>query len=473
MHNFEKKNTNTAMNDMYATFVRHVLAPLDAFRQDSDHYTILEKLRKSQYASAEELRELSLAKLNATVSYAFEHCPFYRKSFSKVGYQVGEALDEKTFLKLPTLSKRDIQENLADLRSDEFAVEDLIANQTGGSTGEPLKFYLDQPRAVSRLAATLRHDEWADYRPGDKVGLLWGAAQDFADETNLKVRLRNKLLDRTLVLNAVSLSTGVMTDYYKKLCEFQPKVLLAYAHTVYVFAQFLRSRDLKVPSPKSIITSAELLSPEERKVIEEVFGSEVFDRYGCREVSIIASECSSHDGLHVNAENIYLEILKGEHPAEKDEIGEIVLTDLENRGMPLIRYRIADSAEWVDSDAPCDCGRTLPRIRITGGRVNEFLVTANDRLVAGTALTIFLSTEIPGVAQMQLYQKEAGEVTVRVVADESGVDEATLKAKAHSFLGDDMRITIEYKEYIPREVSGKYRFSISEVASEYIGKRES
>ncbi len=458
------------MNDMYATFVRHALAPLDAFRQGSDHYSILKDLRESQYAAPEKLQEMALAKLNRTVRYAFEHCPFYKRSFAVAGYNPSDILDEESFRQLPTLSKRDIQENLADLRSDEYSDDDLIANQTGGSTGEPLKFYLDKPRAISRLAATLRHDEWAGYRPGDKVGLLWGAAQDFADDTSLKVRLRNKLLDRTLTLNAVSMSTGVMTDYYQKLCEFQPRVLLAYAHTVYVFAEFIRAQGLKAPSPDSIITSAELLSDEERKVIEEVFDTEVFDRYGCREVSIIASECESHDGLHVNAENIYLEILKGDRPAKIGETGEIVLTDLENRGMPLIRYRIADSAEAMDNSQICDCKRTLPRIKITGGRVNEFLVTADGRLVAGTALTIFLSTKIPGVAQMQLYQKEAGELTVRVVASDSGIDEAALLEESRSFLGENMRISVSYQEYIPREKSGKYRFSISEVASEYIGK---
>jgi phenylacetate-coenzyme A ligase PaaK-like adenylate-forming protein len=463
-------DADTDMNDMYATFVRHALAPLDAFRQGSDHYSILKELRESQYASADKLQEMALVKLNETVRYAFEHCPFYQGRFVAAGYNPSDELDEKSFRQLPTLSKRDIQENLAELRSDEYSDDDLIANQTGGSTGEPLKFYLDKQRAISRLAATLRHDEWAGYRPGDKVGLLWGAAQDFADDTSLKVRLRKKLLDRTLTLNAVSMSTGVMTDYYQKLCEFQPKVLLAYAHTAYVFAEFLRNQGLEVPSPDSIITSAELLSAEERKVIEAVFNTEVFDRYGCREVSIIASECESHDGLHVNVENIYLEILKGARPANDCEIGEIVLTDLENRGMPLIRYRIADSAKWVDSSKACSCGRTLPRIRMTGGRVNEFLVTADGRLVAGTALTIFLSTEISGVAQMQLYQKEAGELTVRVVADDSGIDEAALLEKSRSFLGEDMRISVSYQEYIPREKSGKYRFSISEVAGDFIGK---
>ncbi len=458
------------MKDMYATFVRHALAPLDAFRQGSEHYAILKDLRESQYYSTERLREISLAKLNETVRYAFEHCPFYRERFATVGYTPADELDEKSFLKLPTLSKRDIQENLETLRSDEYSDDELIANQTGGSTGEPLKFYLDKPRAVSRLAATLRHDEWAKYRPGDKVGLLWGAAQDFADESSLKARLRKKLLDRNLILNAVSMSTNVMTDYYHKLCDFQPQVLLAYAHTAYVFAEFIKAQGWQAPSPESVITTAELLSDKEREVIEEVFKTEVFDRYGCREVSIIASECESHDGLHVNAENIYLEILKGDRPAADGEIGEIVLTDLENRGMPLIRYQIADSAEWVDNTKTCDCGRTLPRIRITGGRVNEFLVTADGRLVAGTALTIFLSTAIPGVAQMQLYQKEVGEVTVRLVADESGIDEQTVLNKVRSFLGESMQVSVSYQEYIPREASGKYRFSISEVAGEYIGK---
>ena len=218
-----------------------------------------------------------------------------------------------------------------------------------------------------------------------------------------------------------------------------------------------------------MITSAELLSDTERALIERVFRTKVFDRYGCREMSVVASECEAHDGLHINSENIFVEILRSGKPAEPGEPGELILTDLENHGMPLIRYKIEDSASAVSGE--CACGRTLPRLRITGGRVNEFLVTADDRLVAGTALTIFLLAETPGIAQMQIYQRERGKVIFRIVKDNYGFDERILLEKAQTFLGAGTQVAIEYREQIAREPSGKYRFSISEVAGEFLSRR--
>lgn len=452
------------MSDWFAPVVRRVLAPLDAWRSGSGHYRILADLRRSQYLPAEELERRALEKLNRIVRYAYNNCQFYRHSFAEAGYNPSDEITRESFRQLPELSKRDIQNNRDRMVSDQFEIADLVSNQTGGSTGEPLKMFHDPQRSHSRLAATLRHDEWAGFRPGDKFGLLWGAPRDMRDYQNIKSKLRSSLIERVLPLNATEITESKLEEYYHRLNDFKPVVLLAYAHTLYVFALFLQSREWRLPSLRSLITSAELLSARERKVIEEVFATEVFDRYGCREMSVVASECQSHQGMHINAENIYVEILSGDSPTPVGKAGELTLTDLENRGMPLIRYRIADSASPLAGE--CSCGRTLPRLAISGGRVNEFIVTASGSLVAGTAMTIFLSTAVPGVAQMQLYQSAPGELVFRVVRAD-GFIESVLLEKGREFFGSDMKLSIDYREHIEREPSGKYRFSISEVAAEY------
>jgi phenylacetate-CoA ligase len=407
-----------------------------------------------------------MERLNAIVRYAFEHSVFYRESFSGVGYSVADTLTAESFRKLPLLRKRDIQSRLPELVSDQFREEQLIANQTGGSTGEPLKLYHDRARESSRRAATLRHNEWAGVYPGSKIGILWGAPRDFAITAGVRGSLKNRLLDRTLWLNASEMSLESLKGFADEITRFKPDALLAYANTLYLFAQFLESEKITPPQIGSVITSAEPLTDEARELITRVFRTEVFNRYGCRELSIVASECSEHDEMHVNAEHVYHEILTAGEPSSEGQVGELVLTDLSNRGMPLIRYQIEDSAAPVAGE--CACRLTLPRIQITGGRVSEFLVTAEDKLIAGTALTIFLSTAVSGVAQMQLYQREKGEVTFRIVRSGAEFDEALLREKAGSSFGPGMRIGVEYVESIPRETSGKYRFSISEVASSVI-----
>ena len=94
-----------------------------------------------------------------------------------------------------------------------------------------------------------------------------------------------------------------------------------------------------------------------RKFIEKAFGAEVFDIYGCTEIKEIAWECEKHEGYHINEDDVYVEILHGESPAKPGEVGDIVLTDLRNKAMPLIRYRIGDRGLLIAGN--CSCGRTF------------------------------------------------------------------------------------------------------------------
>src|SRR5262249_36293897 len=157
-----------------------------------------------------------------------------------------------------------------------------------------------------------------------------------------------------------------------------------YARSAVLFARYLEERGRTAYRPHSLITSAEVLEEEDRAVLERVFGCEVFNRYGCREVSVVASECEAHSGLHTMAEGLYIEIDIGGRPAAPGQTGGILVTDLLNGAMPLIRYRIGDLGAWADG--PCPCGRGLPRLRNVAGRVTDFLVGCDGRLVSGVYL---------------------------------------------------------------------------------------
>ena len=122
--------------------------------------------------------------------------------------------------------------------------------------------------------------------------------------------------------------------------------------------------------------------PEQREFLEETFGGKVFNRYGCREISLLASECERHTGMHVNSDAVIVEI---EPVAGMPEnVGRVLVTDLLNRSMPLIRYEIGDFASWVDGPA-CPCGRSLPRIAQIEGRSTDFLRLPDGTLISGPA----------------------------------------------------------------------------------------
>src|SRR5262249_4336617 len=141
--------------------------------------------------------------------------------------------------------------------------------------------------------------------------------------------------------------------------------------------------------PHGIISTAMLLHDWQRSVIEHVFKCSVTNRYGCEEVSLIASECEEHNGLHVNADSVYTEV-----PAN----GKLLVTDLTNRAMPLIRYQIGDVV--VPSNRCCKCGRGLPLIERVEGREADYVVTPGGRLISGISLTENFALLIPGTAQV-------------------------------------------------------------------------
>jgi phenylacetate-CoA ligase len=211
--------------------------------------------------------------------------------------------------------------------------------------------------------------------------------------------------------------------------------------------------------------------PHERSAIENIFGLQVIDRYGCEEISLIASECEHHEGMHINIEHIFIEFIKsdGSH-AKPGEEGTIVVTDLLNRAMPFIRYSVDDIG--VPTDRRCSCGRGLPLMEKVIGRIADFLVRKDGSLVAGVSLIERTLTAIPGIKQMQIIQKAIDDIVVKIVKEESFGEnsERKLEHELKKVLGNSANICIVFVKKVSQEKSGKYRFSISRVKPLYVSK---
>ena len=443
--------------------VRRVIHPAWLIKDGRTH--VLKYLRdfeRSQFSPLEIVRGQQLQKLRLMVRHAYENCDFYRKRFDSFGINPSRIEDFRDYCRIPLLTKRDIQDNLEELRAKNYSPDDLVANRTGGSTGSPLRFYHDKERTLSMEASALRHDSWAGYRLGDKLAVIWGHRQDLSATQTFKRKIRNILLDRCRILDSSSLTDEKMRLFAEDLREFQPISILSYAKAMFFFARYCRAKGIMDIRPHSIITSAEVLEEEERKTIEEVFGCKIFNRYGCREVSVIASECGEHQGMHLNADALYVEFVDQEgNPVGPGQPGNILITDLLNFGMPFIRYKIEDTG--IPDDQQCPCGRGLPLMRMVAGRTTDFLKTPKGVSVSGSALTIYLITSVPGIKQAQIIQDKIDHLLFKLVTGREFLEAGaqTFGKKVSEFFGGEMRYDIQYVEEIPKEASGKYRFSIS------------
>jgi phenylacetate-CoA ligase len=440
---------------------RRIVLPAHAHWEGNDTHVHLAELERSQFWSPERIEELRMRRLRHLLEHAQRHCPFWTRRFAECGLDPAQVTSVDDLSVLPILDKATVQTHREDMRSRAHADGDLFLNRTGGSTGQPVIFHVDLARLASRKAATIRHDEWTGWRVGDDAAYLWGARADAPLETGWKPRLRAALLGREIHLDTSSMTVDDMAAYRDVLRRRRPRLYLAYANAIYLFARYLEetgSRDHH--RPRAIVSSAEYLDPDRRAVIERVFDCRVFNRYGSRETSVIASECDVHGGLHINAENVLVEIVRDGRPVAPGEQGKVLVTDLLNLGMPLIRYSLEDVA--TASADTCPCGRGLPLMAVAGGRVTDFLLAPDGRIVSGAALALYFVANAPGVRQVQLVQDRRSELVLRVVAGD-GFGDATHRFFAEQmvrFFGEEMAFDVDVVDSIPLAPSGKHRLSV-------------
>jgi phenylacetate-CoA ligase len=454
---------------LYQRFVRDVLVPLTLWRRGELaqlHYE--REFERTQFLPPEELRRLQLGRLRALLSHAYEQCPFYCQRFAEAGIVPGDVHGLDDLRALSVLEKRDIQEQGERMVARDWPRADLIRNQTGGSTGTPVTFYLGGDRKCSRAAATLRHNRWAGWEVGDKAAVIWGAPHD-RPASGWRARLRGAVLREPLWLDTAHLTEARMAEFRSSLLRHRPKIILAYARSAVLFARYLEAAGGPAYRPHALVTSAEGLEEEDRVLLERAFGCPVFNRYGCREVSVVASECPEHNGLHTMGEGLYLEIETPAGPARPGETGSILVTDLLNRAMPLIRYRIGDLGAWADG--PCPCGRGLPRLERVAGRVTDFLVGGDGRLVSGVFLATYVVAHRPSLGQVQILQHKAGEVVYRIAPGRDfrpDADLQYLRDATRQYLGGDTAAGAEFVDELPPEPSGKFLFSRSTVTPDFL-----
>ncbi|RBP25685.1 phenylacetate-CoA ligase [Marinobacter pelagius] len=446
---------------MMESLSRHVFYPLWDFKDRSQRLKEWQALEEQQWWPADRLRMLQWERLQKLLAHAAEHSPFYRDIFDKHAITPASIQSEDDLLSIPITTKSDIRNNLERFISDQFDRNKLVSAKTGGSTGFSLQLYFDEACQERRNAAQLMADRWAGWDLGIKKAAIWGNPPV---PSTMKQKLRHHLLDRTIYLDTMNLNETSMGDFVKRWRTEQPGAIFGHAHSIYIFARYLRDHEIKDLRPRGIVATSMMLLDHERKAIEQVFNCPVTNRYGCEEVGLIACECEEHRGMHLNLPHLFVEFLDRDNkPVKPGEPGKIVVTDLNNFAMPLIRYRVEDVGSFTDE--PCACGRGLPILQRLEGRVADFLKLPDGGQVAGISLIERTLTKVPGIKQMQLVQEDLTSLKINRVkgSDHKPNTDRALISELQEVFGDSVSITIHDVSEIPQESSGKYRFAICKI----------
>lgn len=425
-------------------------------RKRIQRYAQLEKL------SLDENREIQWRAVRRLLQHAYASSSFYRQRFDSACVRIADIQTPADLTRIPPLTRDDIRNHFAELCSNRYRPEELLQAATGGTTDTPVLLARSIASVREKIAVQLLFHRWAGYLPGDKVFFLWGARVDFVEHPSWRWRLYDRYLMQRIYGPTSLFNDEVLESYRQMLNRFRPKIIYAYPTPLALFCEFLRNSGRPFHRPLSAICTAEPLLDTQRRVIESALECPVFEFYGSRDFGAIAAECEFHTGLHLNPASAYLELVpvKG---AQSDGLHEILVTDLLNDGMPLIRYKINDCTHLGSQS--CPCGRGFPLIqRITGRTVDNFILPNGDQ-IPGVALTNRVLKVCPGLKKVQVIQETIQDFHVRYVPGEafSSDDLDLLRQNLAKFFPPGLAWTFEEVADIERERSGKTRFCISHV----------
>ena len=416
----------------------------------------LKLLRRSQFWSAEKIREFQNARLRGLIGHAYVNVPFYRDILQRSGITPKDIQTVADLQKLPILSKNDIREGIRSRRllDGSAKLKNLERNNSSGSTGEPLQFFLDWRASSIRKATAIRCWEWMDFQLGDKILRI-----SQIPRKGLIKKLQD-LSSRTVYVMANRLNEDEFKHIVKILNATRPRILRCYPEPLYLMAKYIEHSNVRVHQVAAINTTGSTLLPEYRELIEKTFRCRIYDSFSC-EGGAVAFECPESNTYHASDEYAVTEVVDSQGNPSK--MGRLVTTDLWNYATPFIRYDTQDVVEL--SDQKCSCGRELLHIKRIYGRSSDILVTPGGQYLTVNNFT-GLFQNLPSVDQFQILQKSPDEITVLIKAN--GCYDLTVQSQVigimKSVIKEDLKLKIEPVDDIPLTPNGKRRFLIRDAS---------
>jgi len=404
----------------------------------------LAQMKINQWKSQEELESIQERKLNGLVSYASKHVPHY-KNLKGTHVRCLEDLSG-----LPLITKQDIRFNTDSFISDRYGKGSLVRVSTSGSSGTPLEIFHHSSEASHGVACEIHQLTEDGVRPFDAVAHI--------NYRSVPQRLPQRL--GIFKRHYVSLYANE-TDKLAALRKIWPRALICNPSALLPLAQTnLASRNpLKIGK---IFSYSELLSEKGRQLLMRSFDCKIYDLYGVVETSWVAWQCEDGN-MHLHSDSLIAEIVddKG-RPLKKGQYGNLVITTLWKRSMPMIRYSVGDRTAFVSK---CRCGRGLHTLKPIEGRNDDFIVLPSGRLISPRVVDVAMRS-LPDVLLFQAIQEEAGQLHIKIVpVGRQPPDQAkqnflnTLK----NSLSEPMKITLEFVDSLPQGRTGKIQSVISKI----------
>lgn len=441
--------------------IRHVQWPLMERLKENRTRQYMCELQQAQNLQTEALLESQRRKLGKLLDHSIRHVPAYA-AFAREWADNRDS-PERFLQRLPILNKSRFRLNPEQYIAGDKNRSALIQNRTGGSTGEPVTFYLDRPAVERYEAARWLGLSWHGIQIGDPCVMIWGSPLELNRQQQKRYRWKERWLKNRLILSAYEMDERRLDTYLKLIQRFRPAYLYGYTSALYTLACMLLGRgwSLRVPL-KAAVCTAESLQEHQRQTMERAFLAPVINEYGARDGGIIAYQCPS-GRMHVFSENCYLEVVDPITgiPLHPGETGLVLITDLHNKVMPRLRYQLGDLLAL--SPESCDCGIRYPLLKTIDGREDDMFVSDQGKYVHGHYFNHIIRT-MNSFRSFQIVQHEPRRISMKLVKEPERYlpsEEAQLLAGIHAALGN-VDVQVSYVEQIAPSASGKMRYAIRE-----------
>lgn len=444
--------------DFTSVFIRKILFPTMKKLKGNRIRSHLSDLKETEKKPLEELKHFQETKLKKLLLYSIENIPAYRP-FEYLKKEIEEN-PSKALKQFPILNKQQFASSKDQYLNPNSDKKSLIPNQSGGSTGEPVSFFLDRDTVEWYEAARWRGLSWWDIQIGDRSVMVWGAPVELTKNQHMIYRFKERFLKNRIIISAYNLNPNSIRYYMEMIHKFKPKYLYGYASALYMLSELMVTHGYKLNfTPKAVVSTSETLHDYQREMIEKAFGCPTVNEYGAKDAGILAYECPQGH-MHISVENVYIETISmdTQENLNQGESGFILVTDLNNYTMPRIRYMLGDVGSIDHKSISCDVH--LPTMKSIEGREDDFFVSENGELVHGHYFNhLFRSTN--GIRQFQIVQLDKSTVNLKIVKgplfDENELHLILDKIKQKM---GKINLTIEYVNHIPPTSSGKFRYAI-------------
>jgi phenylacetate-CoA ligase len=416
----------------------------------------LSELEASQWHDAGSIAALQAEKLSRLLDHCRRFVPFYQAA----GRAVTSGGDSRAALaQLPFLTKHDLAHSSAALQSTGYHGR-VTVKTTGGSTGQAVTVRKSRRATAFELAANWRGFRWAGIDIGHRQGRFWGVP------ASPRGRFRARAIDwvaNRRRYSAFQFSRDDLAGYLTALRRFRPHYLYGYASMLRTLAEFVLDAHQSFPVDlRAVVSTSEPLTAPDRRLFQQAFAAPVFNEYGCGELGTIAHECEK-GRLHIHVENLLVEIVGADGPVGPGVPGEVVVTELNNLVMPLVRYRLGDFA--AVSHEACPCGRTLPTLHDVFGRSYDMIRNREGQQFHGEFFMYIFEDARQrhlGIDAFQVVQTDYDHVVVKVVptGDYGDRSEAFVRERIRAGLGPTVDVSFDRVSEIRREKSGKMRLVV-------------